>query len=49
VKQVEEPKPAETFYLAWRTGEEGAALRWWIERARRPGTLERLLALSFCN
>jgi len=49
VKQVEEPKPAETFYLAWRTGEEGAALRWWIERSRRPGTLERLLALSFCN
>jgi DNA-binding transcriptional LysR family regulator len=46
VKEVEEPKPAETFYLAWRTGEEGAALRWWIERARRPGTLERLLALS---
>lgn len=46
VKEVEEPKPAETFYVAWRTGEEGAALRWWIERARRPGTLERLLALS---
>ncbi len=46
VKEVEEPKPAETFYVAWRTGEDGAALRWWIERARRPGTLERLLALS---
>lgn len=46
VKEVEEPKPAETFYLAWRTGEDGAALRWWIERARRAGTLDRLLALS---
>ena len=46
VKEVDEPKPAETFYVAWRTGEEGAALRWWIERARRPGMLERLLALS---
>ena len=46
VKEVEEPKPAESFYLAWRSGEDGAALRWWIERARRPGTLERLLALS---
>jgi DNA-binding transcriptional LysR family regulator len=46
VKEVEEPKPAETFYLAWRSGEDGQALRWWIERARRPGTLERLLALS---
>lgn len=46
VKDVEEPKPAETFYVAWRAGEEGAALRWWTDRARRPGTLERLLALS---
>ena len=31
-KEVEEPKPDETLYLAWRTGEEGAALRWWRER-----------------
>ena len=46
VKEVEEPKPAETFYLAWRSGEEGAALRWWIERARQPGMLDRMLALS---
>ncbi|WP_266168763.1 LysR substrate-binding domain-containing protein [Dyella subtropica] len=46
VKEVEEPKPAETFYLVWRTGEDGAALRWWIDRARRPGTLDRLLSLS---
>ncbi|MFC4763126.1 LysR substrate-binding domain-containing protein [Dyella koreensis] len=46
VKEVEEPKPAETFYLAWRTGEDGAALRWWIERMRRAGMLDRLLALS---
>lgn len=33
-KKVKEPKPDETFYLAWRTGDEGAALRWWIERVR---------------
>lgn len=33
-KQVEEPKPAETFYLAWRSGEAGAALKWWIDRAQ---------------
>jgi DNA-binding transcriptional LysR family regulator len=39
IKQVEEPKPDETFWLAWRTGEEGAALRWWRERLQRPEVL----------
>lgn len=43
-KEVEEPKPAETFYLAWRTGESGAALNWWIERLRQPGAFERMVA-----
>jgi len=42
-KQVEEPKPAETFYLAWRSGENGAALKWWSERMRQPGVFERLV------
>jgi DNA-binding transcriptional LysR family regulator len=42
-KQVEEMRAPETFYLAWRIGEEGAALRWWIERMQQPGVLERLL------
>jgi DNA-binding transcriptional LysR family regulator len=42
-KQVEEPKPAETFYLAWRSGENGAALNWWMDRMRQPGLFERLL------
>jgi DNA-binding transcriptional LysR family regulator len=42
-KQVDEPKPAETFFLAWRTGEEGAALKWWIERMRQNPSIERLL------
>lgn len=41
-KEVEEPKPDETFYLAWRTGEEGAALSWWIERMRRPDVFAQL-------
>lgn len=40
VKQVAEPKPDETLWLAWRTGEEGAALRWWRERMRQPGLME---------
>ncbi|MFG6111034.1 LysR substrate-binding domain-containing protein [Stenotrophomonas nematodicola] len=39
IKQVEEPKPDETFWLAWRTGEEGAALTWWRERMQRPAVL----------
>lgn len=43
-KQVAEPKPAETFYLAWRSGENGAALNWWINRMRQPGLFERLLS-----
>jgi DNA-binding transcriptional LysR family regulator len=42
-KQVDEPKPAETFYLAWRSGENGAALKWWIDRMARPGLFERLV------
>jgi DNA-binding transcriptional LysR family regulator len=46
-KQVEEPKPAETFYMAWRTGEEGAALKWWIDRMRKEGPLERLAAYFY--
>ena len=46
VKDVEEPKPDETLYLAWRTGEEGAALQWWRERMRAGSPLARMLALN---
>lgn len=46
VKDVEEPKPAETFFVAWRTGEKGRALKWWRERMRQAGMLERLVGLS---
>ncbi len=42
-KAVEEPKPAETFYLAWRVGEDGAALRWWLARMREPELFARLM------
>ncbi|QAU34898.1 LysR family transcriptional regulator [Janthinobacterium sp. 17J80-10] len=42
-KKVEEPKPDETFYMAWRTGEEGTALKWWIERMRADPPFERLV------
>jgi DNA-binding transcriptional LysR family regulator len=42
-KQVEEARQPETFYLAWRSGEEGAALHWWTERMQQPGLLARLM------
>jgi len=41
--KVEEAKPAETFYLAWRSGEEGQALKWWVERMQKHPSLLRLL------
>jgi DNA-binding transcriptional LysR family regulator len=41
-KEVAEPKPDETFYLAWRTGEEGAALTWWIDRISERDCMEEL-------
>jgi DNA-binding transcriptional LysR family regulator len=42
-KAVEEPKPPETFHLAWRSDELGAALAWWLDRMRVPGKLQHLL------
>ncbi|HEY4318414.1 MAG TPA: LysR substrate-binding domain-containing protein [Herbaspirillum sp.] len=41
-KETVEQIPNDTMYLAWRNGDEGAALKWWVERLGRPGTLERL-------
>ncbi|MFO3707331.1 LysR family transcriptional regulator [Xanthomonas codiaei] len=38
---VETGKADETFYLAWRPGEEGEALNWWRQALRRPGLFER--------
>jgi len=43
VKTVEEPKPDETLHLAWRTGEEGAALAWWKARLRGSDTVAEML------
>lgn len=34
---VETHKPDETFYLAWRPGEEGEALGWWRQALRSEG------------
>ena len=42
-KAVEEAKPDETLYLAWRSGEAGAALKWWRERMHSANPLARML------
>jgi DNA-binding transcriptional LysR family regulator len=42
-KEVDEPRAAENFYIAWRTGEQGAALSWWIENLRKANLMERLV------
>lgn len=44
VKQVEEPRADEHFSLAWRVGEDGAALTWWLRRMRETNILQRMLA-----
>ena len=33
---VEEPRPPETFWLAWRSDARGRAQQWWRERLSRP-------------
>lgn len=44
VKEVEEPRAEETFSLAWRVGEDGAALSWWLKRMRETDVLKRMLS-----
>jgi DNA-binding transcriptional LysR family regulator len=44
VKEVEQPRAEETFSLAWRVGEDGAALTWWLKRMRETGILNRMLS-----
>ena len=41
-KEVVEPRSPEHFYLAWRAGEQGAALDWWVKTLRQTDLLERL-------
>ena len=33
---TEEPRSPEAFWLAWKTGADGQALRWWVEQLSRP-------------
>ncbi|TDK23292.1 LysR family transcriptional regulator [Luteimonas aestuarii] len=43
-KQVEEPRAPETFHVAWRSDESGAALDWWRARFRDAAVRARLMA-----
>lgn len=43
-KAVEEPKPREQIYLAWRSGEKGRALKWWRDALGQPGVVNAYLA-----
>ena len=45
-KEVEEPKPDETMYLAWRTGEAGETLKWWRQRLHASPPLARMLQMG---
>jgi DNA-binding transcriptional LysR family regulator len=48
-KAVAEPRSDETLYMAWRTGEEGAALAWWRDRLRADPPIDRMLAMTVCS
>jgi len=41
-KEVEEARSPENFYMAWRSGETGAALDWWCKHLLQADLLERL-------
>ncbi len=41
-KQVEEPRAPEDFFLVWRSGEQGAALKWWRQRLKSSSLTDRL-------
>ena len=40
--RVERPHPPSQSTLAWRAGENGRGLRWWVERLSRPELAETL-------
>jgi DNA-binding transcriptional LysR family regulator len=43
-KQVEEARHPESLHLAWRSGDDGAGLRWWIDRMKTHGLIDKLWA-----
>lgn len=43
-KAVEEVRGSETLFIAWRSGERGSALSWWLEQLRSVDLVSRLAA-----
>lgn len=41
-KQVDEPRQPESIYMAWRSGDTGAGLKWWIDRIKSQNMAEKL-------
>lgn len=46
-KQVEEIRAPESLFLAWRTGEQGAALDWWLSRFQSIDLVARLSMAAY--
>jgi DNA-binding transcriptional LysR family regulator len=42
--KVQTPHPPSDSAIAWRTGEDGRALRWWVQRLASPGFGRRLFS-----
>jgi DNA-binding transcriptional LysR family regulator len=46
VKATEEPKPPTQLFIAWRTGQEGKALRWFLKRLEDAAPIRAALDLA---
>lgn len=44
IKQVVEPKPSASMFLAWRTAHTGKALAWWVKRLEDKSVQQALLS-----
>lgn len=46
LKATVEPKPPAQLFVAWRTGQEGKALRWFLKRLEDPAPIRAALGIS---
>lgn len=42
-KRVADPREPNALYVAWRGGQEGRALAWWLDRLKQPRLAQRLV------
>ncbi len=45
IKAVDEPKPPAALHIAWRTNQEGKALRWFLDRLQDPSEIRSAIGL----